>query len=171
MALNVPRRLRLIAVGGLVALSLAAPMAVAADTGGLGIAARYSNHATADIVGVTFDSKLMVSVRIAVVCDPFEAFDWATGEVVLVEDGQIGASATVIQAQGRTIVGTMAFASQAVHCDGTTVNLATIPVVASSAPFRRGDALAGTQLDVCEVPFGSCWANASSGPTEIRLGR
>jgi hypothetical protein len=171
MALDMTRRVRLLAMAGLISLSLAVPAGVNADTGGASLPARYSNHATVDITSSTFASKLLVTVSISVVCDPFETIDPQTGEAVLVVDGQVGAAVGLIQAQGRTVVGTSGYVAQAVTCDGSTVNVATVPIVASSVPFRRGDALAGASLDVCEVPFGSCWASASSGPTQIRLGR
>jgi hypothetical protein len=120
---------------------------------------------------VTYESKLLVNVRISVVCEPLEAFDWNTGQNILITDGQTSAAATILQAQGRTIVGSTGFAAKRVTCDSTTVNELLIPVTASSLPFRKGDAAAGTQLDVCEVPFGQCWASASSGPVMVRLGR
>lgn len=165
MALQLIRRARLLAAAGLIAVSLAAPLAASAAEGGdVFIWPRYSHGATVDVTGTSYEGKLLVTVTFALVCDPFQRWDGQT-----VVDGRIGGSAAMIQAQGRSVIGGTGYASQDVVCDGSTVNSATVPIFADSVTFRRGEAIVGASMYVCERPYGSCWADASSGPVSVKL--
>ena len=154
-----------------VALTLLIPATAFADTGGPGavIAPAASNGATAWIEGVTFNNKLLATIRVGLVCDELTYFDWETYEEVTTTEGFAYADGQLLQAQGRSIASAFGSAYRMpVTCDGSTVNDVAIQVYAQTLPLKRGDALVGA----------SVWATgggeggdhyAATGPTSVRL--
>ncbi len=80
--LNGHRRLRALIVGGALAVALAMPLAVSADTtGGSVIQPAFSRGATITLDAVHLTSKLIATVDISFTCDPLLVYDWETGDV------------------------------------------------------------------------------------------
>jgi hypothetical protein len=77
-----------------------------------------------------------------------------------------------VQASGKSI-GT-AFGQSAgggsVTCDGTTVDTLSIPVVASTLPFKAGTAAAGATVSIIDASFQAS-DYASTGAIIVRLGK
>lgn len=171
MTLGVGRRGRSLALVGAALAVLLVPGVALADTGGgTTIGPRYERGATVDIEGASLDSRLLATIRIAVVCDPITYYDWETWEQLTTTDGRLSGDATLLQAQGRSIATAVGYvAAVPVTCDGTTVNHATVSVVAQNLPLRRGDALAGVSVWVSAQGGESSEAFGQSGPTAVRL--
>src|SRR5438094_3942341 len=100
------RRARLVLVGAVAALTLAIPATVSADTtGGVpSIQPAFARDATISVTGVRVTAKVIATVTIAFTCQPFQSYNWETGETTETTVGRIeGGQVTIIQAQGRTI--------------------------------------------------------------------
>ncbi|MEO5941260.1 MAG: hypothetical protein ABIZ72_09685 [Candidatus Limnocylindrales bacterium] len=168
-------RSRAIAFGALVAVALAAPGAVSANTTGGGGGA----GATVNVVAVTFANKLVVDVTLDITCQPFVQFDWSgvpTG--VTTTSGTIVGNVSLMQAQGRTIAhasGSINPPTQngpAVTCDGSTFRV-TVPVVAQDLPLRRGAAVVTAEIAMYPtVPCCDSWSvdSINLGPTSVKIG-
>jgi hypothetical protein len=169
---SIGRGARLLVLGATLMAALALPSAAFADTTpGPTIPPAASRDATIAITSATVTARLIVSVGVDYVCQPFLSFDWETGQWIAstagsIEDGR----AIVIQAQGRTIASGSGAVSGAVTCDGSTVNHLTIPVVATTAPWRTGTAGLGAALFASDASFND-GDYASSGPVVVKLGR
>ena len=76
------RRARLGILIGALGLVLAMPAAVSADTTGgpPSIGPATSHDATIAITSITVTGKVLATVKIAYVCQPFQTYDWQTGE-------------------------------------------------------------------------------------------
>jgi hypothetical protein len=152
---SIIRGARLLVLGTALVTALALPSAAFADTTpGPTIPPAVSRDATITITSATVTARLIVSVRVDYVCQPFLSFDWETGEWIqstagLIEEGQ----AIVIQAQGRTIASGSGAFNGTVTCDGSTVNHVTIPVIASTAPWRTGSAVVAASLFAVDASF------------------
>ena len=172
VASHLSRRTRLVMAGGMLAIALAVPGAVSADTtgGAPPIQPAFSRDATIQVTSVSVTAKVIATVTITFTCQPFQTFDWVTGQTIETIAGRIeGGGATVIQAQGRTIAwgqGNL-FGGSAV-CDGTTVNATSVPVTAAVAPWKTGTAVVGASIFVTDEN-GSDSDGASSGPIAVRL--
>jgi hypothetical protein len=170
--LSLGRRGRLLLTSGALVAALALPGSVSADTGSgtPSIQPAGSRDATITIGSLTVTGKLIVTVQLNVVCQPFQSFDWQTGETTETTDGSVEyANVTVLQAQGRTIDwGTADFGGRAL-CDGSTVNAYTIPVTASLSPWRNGAAVIGASVYIADRTSFQDSDSASTGPVEVRL--
>jgi hypothetical protein len=171
--LNGHRRLRALIVGGALAVALAMPLAVSADTtGGSIIQPAFSRGATITLDAVHFKSKLIATVDISFTCDPLLVYDWETGTYTTTTAGQVEeAIAVIVQGSGRSIASASgdAFGGDAL-CDGSHVNTLSIPVVASMAPWKSGAAAAGASVSVADATFSSSHY-ASSGAVTVKLGK
>ena len=169
---SISRGPRLLALGAALLVALALPSVAFADTTpGPTIPPAAARDATITVTSATVTARLIVSVGVDYVCQPFEVYDWETGQTYqtttgFIEDGQ----ATVIQAQGRTIASGTGGVSGAVTCDGSTVNHLTIPVIASTAPWRSGTAVVGAALFASDPTFNT-GDYASSGPLVMKVGK
>jgi hypothetical protein len=156
---------------GILAVALAAPAIANADTGTPQIQPAYSRDATLTIDSISVVAKVIAKVNISVVCQPFETIDWETGQTVVSTTAEAGVSATILQAQGRTIAwGTGSGGGSAV-CDGTTVNHFEILVTAAVAPWRTGSAVIGVTAYTNDVVAYQDSDYVSSGAISIKLGR
>jgi len=166
------RRARLVLVSGVAALTLAIPANVSADTtGGVpSIQPAFSRDATISVTGVRVTAKVIATVTIAFTCQPFQSYNWETGETTETTVGRIeDGGATLIQAQGRTIDwGQVQIFGGAVTCDGSTVNTTTAPVTAAVSPWKVGTAVVGASIYVTDEN-GSDSDYATSGPVAVRL--
>jgi hypothetical protein len=166
------RRARLVLVSGVAALTLAIPATVSADTtGGVpSIQPAFSRDATISVTGVRVTAKVIATVTIAFTCQPFQSYNWETGETTETTVGRIeDGGATLIQAQGRTIDwGQVQIFGGAVTCDGSTVNTTTAPVTAAVSPWKVGTAVVGASIYVTDEN-GSDSDYATSGPVTVRL--
>ena len=168
------RRARLVMAGGMLAIALAVPGAVSADTtGGVpSIQPAYSRDASIQIGSVNVTAKVIATVTLQFTCQPFQTYDWQTGETTETTAGRVeGGQVTVVQAQGRTIAwGQVDLFGATAVCDGTTVNVTSAPVTAAVAPWKVGTAVAGAWIQVSDAT-GSDSDGASSGPATVRLSK
>jgi hypothetical protein len=169
---RIGRRTRLVVAGGMLALTLAIPSGVSADTtGGVpSIQPAYSRDASIQIGSVSVTAKVIATVTMKFTCEPFQTYDWQTGETTETTAGRVeGGQVTVVQAQGRTIAwGQVDLFGATAVCDGTTVNVISAPVTAAVAPWKVGTAVAGAWIQVSDAT-GSDSDGASSGPATVRL--
>jgi hypothetical protein len=166
------RRARLVLVTGVAALTLAIPATVSADTtGGVpSIQPAGSHDATIVVASISVIGKVVANARISVVCQPFDSYDWNTGETFQTTDGSVEfANVTLLQAQGRTLdYGSIDFGGRAV-CDGSTVNHYEVPVSAAVSPWKNGAAVAGATIYIADLASFHDYDSASTGPVSVKL--
>jgi hypothetical protein len=169
---SMSRRARLVLVGAVAALTLAIPATVSADTtGGVpSIQPAFSRDATIQVTGVRVTAKVIATVTIAFTCQPFQTYNWETGETTETTAGHLeGGQVTIVQAQGRTIDwGQVDLFGATATCDGATVNVTSVPVTAAVSPWKVGTAVVGATVMLSDE-FGSDSDYASSGPVTVRL--
>jgi hypothetical protein len=169
---HIGRRTRLVMAGGMLAVALAIPSAVSADTvgGAPSIQPAYSRDASIQVGSVSVTAKVIATVTIKFTCQPFQTYDWQTGETIETTAGRIeGGQVTVVQAQGRTIGwGQVELFGGTAVCDGSTVNVTSAPVTAAVAPWKVGTAVVGASIQVSDET-GSDSDGAASGPVAVRL--
>jgi hypothetical protein len=171
---NKRTRLRALIVGGALALSMAVPLAVNADTtGGPAIPPPASNGVT--VTGTSFhgDTKLIVTTTVTFRCDPIQVYDWETGMWSATTAGRLGqASAYIVQASGKSVSSASGYISGgSVVCDGTSPNTRSIAVVAASSPWKSGSAAAGVTVSVDSGDEENGNGYASTGPMAVKLGK
>ena len=167
------RRSRVMRVATVIGLTmaLAIPAMAAADTGtgGISILPASSRGATITVAPTaTLTAGVLVTLRVSVVCDPL-VNEWdpsaPPSEAGFVEGG----GGQVIQSAKKAIAaGSGELYGRTVVCDGRTVNAFDIPITSQTVPFRKGDAVAGASLGICDLNC-SGFASAASGPTVIKL--
>ena len=87
---RIPRRVRLVAIGGALVVGLALPGAVSADTTGVpSIQPAFSRDATIQVTSVAVTAKVIATVSIAFTCQPFQSYDWETGQTIETTVGRI----------------------------------------------------------------------------------
>jgi len=167
-------RLRAILVGGALLGALALPIGVSADTtGGSTIPAASSNGATIGVSNtVHVMSKVVAAVDIAFTCDPLQVYDWETSSTTTSTSGHVEfGSVTIVQASGRSIITSSAeYFGGNVLCDGATVYTRSIPVVASTLPWKSGASVAGATVFISDAT-GQSSDYASSGPIAVKLSK
>jgi len=167
-------RLRAILLGGALLGALALPIGVSADTtGGSTIPAASSNGATIAVSrSVHVISKVVATVDISFTCDPFEVYDWETNATTTSTSGHVEyGSATIVQASGRSVVSSSAeYFGGNVVCDGATVHTRSIPVVASTLPWKSSASVAGATVYLADATYQASHY-ASSGPIAVKLGK
>lgn len=170
---SIPRRGRVLFVAVALAAVLAIPSAALADTiSPPTIYPAETRGATISLSGSSIAARVVVNTQVAFTCDPFLVFDWETGTEVEVTSGSLEFGAvTIVQASGRTInFGEGQFYGGTVVCDGSTVNLRDVAVVASVVPWRAGAAVAGARVHIASPDFNDSHY-ASTGAVSIKLGR
>jgi hypothetical protein len=153
--------------------AIAVPSTAFADTGGGGgaLPPASSRDATITITSTEVTARLIVTVGIDYVCQPFQSYDWDTGQTFETTAGSIeGGDVVVLQAQGRTVAAGTGFASGTVICDGSTVNHLSVPVAATTSPWRNGSAIVDATVLVSDIASFNDSDYASSGPITVRLG-
>jgi len=165
-------RVRVLAAGAAIALTLAIPAVALADTtsGTPSIQPAFTRNATIHVESITVTGKVVASVSLAFMCQPLQVFDWETGQTVETTVAHLeGGQVTLIQAQGRTIAWgeTQLFGGTAT-CDGTTVNHVSAPVTAAVAPWKTGTAVVGASVYLIDDNM-SASDYASTGPVTVRL--
>jgi hypothetical protein len=159
------RRGRLALACAAVAAVLSLPTAALADTppGGGG-------DATMTIDSVSVIGKVVAVVNLSVVCQPFDSFDWSTGETYQTTDGSIEfGTVSILQAQGRTLAaGTSEFGGR-VTCDGIAVNHLAVTVPATASPWKNGTAVVSASIFIADVASFQDSDRASDGPVAVRL--
>ena len=175
MSTHISRSVRLGAMAAVLAIALAVPAAVSADT--LAPPTIYpaeSRGATVEVATRgTISAKLIATIQADVTCDPFELFDWETGATVLSTEGHLEfTSADLLQVAGRTINWGSAPAASpnVVVCDGETVTTVTFTVIPQNLPWKSGTAVVGVRVQVIPEDF-STSDFASSGAVEIKLSK
>lgn len=174
-ALKVGRWPRLAAVSAILALALVAPMAVNADTSPPPeIPAAAERGATISVDSpIPVRARLVANVTIRFTCEPFQVYDWSTGQTIQSTVGRVEYGRVVLlQVAGRTINSgaTDYYGGPDATCDGSTVNTRTIGVVASSVPWKSGTAVVGASVYLVSDDYQSS-DYASSGPVTVKLGR
>jgi hypothetical protein len=159
------RRGRLALAGAAVAAMLSLPTAALADTPPAG-----GGDATMRIDSVSVIGKVVAVVNLSVVCQPFDSFDWATGETYQTTDGSIEfGTVSILQAQGRTLAtGASEFGGR-VTCDGIAVNHLAVSVPATVSPWKNGTAVVSASISIADVASFQDTDSASLAPTAIRL--
>lgn len=167
-------RLRAILIGGALVATLAVPAAASADTtpGGVSIAPASSNGATISVsADVHVLSRVVATVEISFTCDPFLVYNWETGETVETTSGRLEyGTAAIVQASGRSIATGSAdfYGGGDVLCDGATVHTRSVPIVASTMPWKPGGAVVGASIAVVDSTYQES-DTASSGPVAVKL--
>jgi hypothetical protein len=163
---------RLLLISGALVVALGLPAAALADTtGGVpSIQPASARDATIQVTSVTVIAKVIATVSISFTCQPFQSFDWDTGQTIETTVGRIeGGGATIVQAQGRTIDwGQIEIFGGAATCDGSTVNTVSAPVTAAVSPWKVGPAVVGASIYVTDEN-GSDSDYATTGPVTVRL--
>ena len=161
------RGLRLVIVGGALVAAFALPAAVSADTTGGG---GGPGGATMTVASVSVVGKAVAIVHLDIVCQPFDSYDWDTGETYPTTAGSIEFSVLqVLQAQGRTLdSGTTEFFGT-VTCDGATVNRVDANVAATVSPWKNGTAVVSGQVSISDSSSFTDLDSANLGPTTVRL--
>lgn len=167
-------RLRAILVSAGLAAALALPIGVSADTtGGSSITPAASIRATIAIGSpVHVMSRVLATVDVSFTCDPIPVYDWETDTTMLTMNGYVQYGTVVIaQASGRSIAsGSVEFYGGDVLCNGTTVYTRSVPVVASTIPWKSGAAVIGATISITDANMnGSDYA--SSGAIAVKLTR
>jgi hypothetical protein len=108
---------------------------------------------TAPSVTVSPDVKLvggvLATIHVDVVCDPMPSI-WDPG-IDPTKGHSEGTRAQVIQAVSKKAIAageTEGFGGSFV-CDGSTVNPLDLSVISGSVPFRKGTAVIGVQVQIC----------------------
>ena len=176
MWIQAGRRTRLAVIAASLAVTLAVPAAVSADTTQPPptIFPAESRGATVAVsTRATITAKLIATIGADITCQPFEMFDWETGETVLSTEGQLEfTEADLLQVSGRAINWGSAPAASpgSVVCDGTTVTHVTFSVTPQNLPWKAGAAVVGVRIQIVPPDF-STSDFASSGAVEIRLSK
>lgn len=167
------RPARAILLAGLLVAATALPAVVAADTGGLQIEPAASRGATIQVAPpIAVTGRVVASVQVMFICDPFELYDWETGTTVTSTQGSLeGGAVVLVQASGKTVnSGSGFYGAAPVVCDGATVNTRTAAVTATAAPWKSGTAVVGASVYIASLD-GQDSAYASSGPITVKLSK
>jgi hypothetical protein len=168
------RRLGILATTA-IAIALAVPAAVSADTGSPPtIFPAESRGATVEVStrGI-ISARLIATIRVNITCEPLEMFDWETGQTSLTTEGHVEfTNADLLQVSGRTINWGSAPATSPgnVVCDGETVTPVTFTIIPQNLPWKSGSAVVGVRIQVVPPDFSSGHF-ASSGAVEIHLSK
>jgi hypothetical protein len=115
----------------------------------------------------TLVGNVVATIHVDVVCDPMPS-EWDPNVDPTVGHSE-GTSAQVVQAASKkAIAAGQASGGGTFVCDGSTVNPLDISVVSQTVPFRKGTAVIGVQLQICNA---DCSASGyrSTGPLAVTL--
>ncbi len=164
-------RLSMVSAGTLATLLVAASVGtVAADTTSITIPPAAAFR-TAPQLTVSPSVKLVggvvATVHVDVVCDPMPS-EWDPSVDPTVGHSE-GTTAQVVQAASkRAIAAGESSGGGAFVCDGSTVNPLDIPIVSQTVPFKKGTAVVGVQLQVCNADC-SGYGYRGTGPILVTL--
>lgn len=121
---------------------------------------------------VPVTARVLANVSVSFTCKPFDVFDRERQEMVRSTVGRIVDGTVVLcQGSGATIIsGSGDIPALEVVCDGSTVNVADVPVLASTRPWRSGPAIAAAQISIADPRYVT-GHSAGTGPLEVRVGR
>jgi hypothetical protein len=166
------QRSRIPIVSGALAtvLLVAAVGTVAADTTPItippavsyGSAPRITVSPTVPLIG-----GVLAIVHVDVVCDPMPS-EWDPSIDPTAGHSE-GTTAQIIQAVSkRAMAAGEGWAGGTFVCDGSTVNPLDIPVVSQTVPFRKGTAVIGVELQVCNADC-SGFGYTGTGPITVTI--
>jgi len=116
---------------------------------------------------VTLLGGVVATIHVDVVCDPMPS-EWDPSIDPTIGHSE-GTRAQVVQAVSKkAIAAGQSDGGGLFVCDGSTVNPLDISVVSQTVPFRKGTAVIGTQLQICNA---DCSASGyrSTGPIAVTL--
>ena len=164
-------RFPIISAATLATLLLAASVGtVAADTTPITIPPA-GEFRTAPRLTVSPNIKLVggvvATVHVDVVCDPMPS-EWDPNIDPTAGHSE-GTTAQVVQAVSkRAIAAGESSGGGTFVCDGSTVNPLDIAVVSQTVPFKKGTAVVGVQLQICNADC-SGFGSRSTGPILVTL--
>jgi hypothetical protein len=118
---------------------------------------------------VTLLGGVLATIHVDVVCQPMPS-EWDPSVDPTIGHSE-GTSGQVIQAVSKKAIAAgegSGFGGEFV-CDGSTVNSLDIPVVSQTVPFRKGMAVIGVQLQICNADCSGS-GYRSTGPILATLG-
>jgi hypothetical protein len=111
--------------------------------------------------------SVVATIHVDVVCDPMPS-EWDPSVDPTVGHSE-GTRAQVVQAASKkAIAAGQSDGGGLFVCDGSTVNPLDIPVVTQTVPFRKGTAVIGVQLQICNADC-SGGGYRSTGPIQVTL--
>ena len=164
-------RFSIISAATLATLLLAASVGtVAADTTPISIPPAAAVRSAPQLTvspNVKLIGGVLATVHVDVVCDPMPS-KWDPSVDPTVGHSE-GTTAQVIQAVSkRAIAAGESSGGGTFVCDGSTVNPLDIPVVSQTVPFRKGTAVVGVQLHICNADCSGSGFR-STGPILVTL--
>jgi hypothetical protein len=164
-------RFRIISAAMLATLLLAASVGtVAADTTPVTIPPAGAFRTAPQLTvspNVRLVGGVLAAVHVDVVCDPMPS-EWDPSVDPTVGHSE-GTTVQVIQAVSkRAIAAGQSQGGGTFVCDGSTVNPLEIPVVSQTVPFKKGTAVVGVQLQICNADC-SGFGSRSTGPVLVAL--
>ena len=117
---------------------------------------------------VTLVGDVVATIHVDVVCEPMPS-EWNPDIDPTIGHSE-GTSAQVVQAVSRKAIaaGQTSGGGGTFVCDGSTVNPLNISVVSQTVPFRKGTAVIGVQLQICNDDC-SGGGYRSTGPIAVTL--
>jgi hypothetical protein len=110
---------------------------------------------------------VLATIHVDVVCDPMPS-EWDPSTDPTVGHSE-GTSAQVIQAVSKkAIAAGEGWGGGTFVCDGSTINPLDIPVVSQTVPFKKGTAVIGVQIQICNADCSGS-GYTSTGPMTATL--
>jgi hypothetical protein len=130
------------------------------------LALRTAPHVTVSPT-VKLVAGVVATIHIDVVCDPMPS-EWDPS-IDPTRGHSEGTTAQVVQAASKkAIAAGQTTGGGTFVCDGSTVNPLDLPVVSQTVPFRKGVAVVGVQLQICNDDC-SGGGYRSTGPIQVTL--
>ena len=129
--------------------------------------AQADSNLTATVGKATLTARILIDVPVDVVCAPLGGTYVVTDLVSVSIQEAVGKS--VSSGSGQVAGGSMYGGPALFTCDGSTVNVVTVPVLpaAGSGPFKNGKAIITVNVfhstDNCQ--YGGCGGGGSAGAT------
>jgi hypothetical protein len=112
--------------------------------------------------------SVVATIHVDVVCDPMPS-EWDPSIDPTIGRSE-GTSAQVVQAASKKTIaaGQTSGGGELFTCDGSTVNPVDFSVVSQTVPFKKGTAVIGIQLQLCNADCSSS-GYRSTGPVAVTL--
>jgi hypothetical protein len=165
-------RIRLISAAALaIGLVLASVGTAAADSSPVTIPPAAAVRAAPTLTvspNVTLLGGVLATIHVGVICQPMPS-EWDPSVDPTIGHSE-GTTAQVIQAASKKAIaaGQASGGGGDFVCDGSTVNSLDIPVVSQTVPFRKGTAVIGVQLQICNADCSGS-GYRSTGPILVTL--
>jgi hypothetical protein len=164
-------RLPIVSGGMLAALLLLATAGtVAADTTPITIPPAAAIRSAPRITvapNVKLVGSVVATIHVDVVCDPMPS-EWDPSVDPTIGHSE-GTTAQVVQAVSKKAIAAGQSSGGGMFvCDGSTVNPLDISVVSQTVPFRKGTAVIGVQLQICNADCSGS-GYRSTGPIAVTL--